>query len=76
MKTDLEIIKQIHDIERDLETMEPTPGRTAWEYYVNALKWVLGDDLSLIGHFEIADKKAAPRPRDGRATDKVSDNQV
>ena len=59
MKTDLEIIKHIHDIERDLETMESTPGRTAWEYYVNALKWALGDDPSLIGHFEIADKKSS-----------------
>ena len=56
MKTDLEILTQIHDVQKDIEMMEPTGGRIAWEYYVKALKWVLGDDLRLLTHFEIADK--------------------
>jgi hypothetical protein len=59
MKTQTEIIAQINSIERDLEIMAPTPGKIAWEYYVKALKWVLGEDLKLIGHFEISDKKSA-----------------
>lgn len=58
MKTQLEIIAQLHGIEKDLEIMAPTPGKTAWEYYIKALKWVLGDDLRLIGHFEISEKKS------------------
>lgn len=58
MKTQLEIISQLHSIESDLEIMSPTPGKIAWEYYVKALKWVLGDDLRRIGHFEISDKKS------------------
>jgi hypothetical protein len=56
MKTESEILLQIHDVEKDIEIMEPTAGRIAWEYYVKAFKWVLGDDLKLIAHLEIADK--------------------
>lgn len=58
MRTEPEIIRQIYDVERDLEIMEPTPGKVAWEYYVKALRWVMGDEFRLIGHFEVADKKS------------------
>ena len=58
MKTDLEIVAQIRNVEQDLEIMAPTPGKIAWEYYVKALKWVLGEDLKRIAHFEISDKKS------------------
>lgn len=58
MKTQTEIIAQLHSIENDLQIMAPTPGKIAWEYYANALRWVLGEDLKLIGHFEISDKKS------------------
>ena len=69
MKTVLEIIKEVNDIEKDLEIMQPTPGKVAWQYYVKALRWVLGDDIKLIGHFEIADKKSdseAEKPKSAR----------
>jgi len=56
MKTDLEILTHIHDVQKDIEMMEPTAARITWEYYVKALKWVLGDELRLVAHFEIADK--------------------
>jgi hypothetical protein len=59
MRTEPEITKQIYDIERDLEIMEPTPGKVAWEYYVKALRWVMGDEFRLIGHFEVSDKKSS-----------------
>ena len=59
MRTEPEITKQIYDIERDLEIMEPTPGKVAWEYYAKALRWVMGDEFRLIGHFEAADKKSS-----------------
>jgi hypothetical protein len=56
MKTESQILIQIHDVEKDIAMMEPTAGRIAWEYYVKALKWVLGDDLKLLAHLEILDK--------------------
>ena len=41
MRTETEIIKQIHDVEKDITIMSATPAQVAWEYYVKALKWVL-----------------------------------
>ena len=67
MKTESEIAAQIYAVERDLKVMGETPAKMAWEYYVKALKWVLGGELKLIWSFEIPDEKTSPEvgPKQG-----------
>lgn len=43
MRTETEIRKQINDVEQDITLMSCTAAQVAWEYYVKALRWVLGE---------------------------------
>lgn len=43
MRTEIEITKQINDVENDITLMSATAAQVAWEYYVKALRWVLGE---------------------------------
>jgi len=43
VRTEMEIKKQINDVEQDITLMSCTAAQVAWEYYVKALRWVLGE---------------------------------